>query len=200
VTIRIPGNDRLREIEEAFRRQARADDPRTLATQIIQRPECECLSEELLRALNEYLPQKFRIARPPIIVGSAKLGFSLKEIATTGLFRGFQKDSDIDVAIVDSGLFDRIWEAAYESFCAQNPWANRRDYQHYFFRGWIRPDMLPRSLAARNEWFDAAADVTRDVFGSRHKATAGLYKSENFLLGYQEDSIRRAVSRLELGP
>ncbi len=75
-----------------------------------------------------------------IVVGSAKLGFSIKPSRRYG---ELLTNSDIDVAIVSGSAFDRIWYELHRYSDAGGIWEHTAKFQRYFFRGWIRPDILP---------------------------------------------------------
>src|SRR5207249_2154193 len=75
---------------------------------------------ELLGTLNQHLCRALSVNEEAIIiVGSAKIGFSL---APDNFPRQFSEESDIDVMVVDELLFDRIWLALLK-------WHYERDYR-----------------------------------------------------------------------
>ncbi|WP_262404384.1 hypothetical protein [Aggregatibacter actinomycetemcomitans] len=118
---------------------------------------------------NEYYDFRKRISEKwnvsfheVFITGSAKLGYSYYKD------KNFDEDSDIDVAIVSSELFNEIM-LTIEDF----QWKIRRksiyldmtqlEKYHIFLKylaiGWIRPDKLPNELLRndkllKEEWFD----------------------------------------------
>lgn len=118
------------------------------------------------------------------ITGSAKLGFSP--------FKGkeFDLDSDIDVAIISSRLFEEImWSINKYQLDYR---ASRRtpdiyeikkyhDFLEYTALGWIRPDKLPVSFQMKelkNRWFDFFNSLS---FGKsevgNYKVSAGVFKT-----------------------
>ena len=145
---------------------------------------------ELCEAVAEHLgvhPAKV------LIVGSAKLGFS---IAPQKRYRPFGDKSDIDVVVVDEALFDRVWLEVHRATESQILWADHGRFAKYLLRGWIRPDLFP----------DVGGDVVGNwwsVFSGLSKA-AGLkvagavYRNWYFLEAYQMRALTDCRSNLEL--
>lgn len=68
--------------------------------------DCHLLDNHLLFELREVVCDRFEIEFSDVIlVGSGKLGFSIKPGRRYGFFND---DSDIDVAIVSAKLFERV--------------------------------------------------------------------------------------------
>ena len=128
-----------------------------------------------------------------IIVGSGKLGFSIKP---NKRYVEFGEDSDIDIAIISPKLFEEIWDEVtlyiennisypkYPKFCeklSQN--------------GWIRPDYLPQ-IKIKNDWFDYFRLLTNSKKFSDYNLTAGLYYNYKFLENYQLKCIKQCKENL----
>jgi hypothetical protein len=126
-----------------------------------------------------------------LLVGSANQGFSIVEKRGKPRYRPFSSDSDVDIAIVSSTLFDQIWEEVFLKFIAERPWHHAQDFQKYFFRGWIRPDKLPYDFKFRSDWFDFFRRVSKDHFDSLHSVSCGLYKSRTFLTEYHRLAVAK---------
>ncbi len=131
-----------------------------------------------------------------LVVGSAKLGFS---VAPTKRFREFCDESDIDVAIVSSTLFDQIWQDVFNYRYEGSFWPEYNQFANYLFRGWIRPDKLPPSpmFSLRETWWNFFQSVTRSERYGDYKIRGGLYRSYFFLENYQKISIQRCIKSLE---
>ena len=131
-----------------------------------------------------------------LIVGSAKLGFS---IVPKKRYRPFCDESDIDVAIVSSKLFDEIWETVFSYWHEDGPWPEYDDFIEYFFRGWIRPDKLPRSnvVQVRRDWWEFFQKVTRSGMYGDYNIAGALYKSWFFLEHYQGICVQECINDLE---
>jgi hypothetical protein len=131
-----------------------------------------------------------------LVVGSAKLGFS---IAPDKEYHLFSDESDIDVALVSSPLFDEFWNQLFsykEKF--PNYWDEYDEFVDYFFRGWIRPDKFPPSdlFSLTEDWWDFFQGLTSSGRYGNYKITGGLYQSYFFLENYQKICIEN-VKKLE---
>jgi len=86
-----------------------------------------------------------------VMIGSAKLGFS---IAPGKVWKNFDVESDIDMAIVSDKLFDDFWKVLYDfniylSSRSIRDEAKYRDFLDAFFKGWFRPDLFHFILRKR---------------------------------------------------
>ena len=129
-----------------------------------------------------------------MIVGSGKLGFSIKKKRR---FQSFRPDSDYDIAIISSDLFDYFWRMAFRFTPKYYDWRKKGEFQEYMVSGWMRPDMLPtEEFDDRLRW-DAFFDdlSTRSKYG-RHPMKAGLYKSWEHLEAYQTICVGECKSLL----
>jgi hypothetical protein len=132
-----------------------------------------------------------------IVVGSAKLGFS---IAPTKRYRAFGETSDIDVAIVSPQLFDRVWHEVFGYLDSARSWEARRDFANYFVRGWIRPDKLPpgENFLFTQEWFDFFRGLSNSREFGDIKISGALYRDWIFLEKYQESCILKCREAEEM--
>jgi hypothetical protein len=137
-----------------------------------------------------------------IIVGSGKLGFSIAENVQSDppkyRYRNFGNDSDIDVAIISQGLFEKIWLEIYNYYIEKGMWNRQDRFEQYFFRGWLRPDMFPTSknFPICEEWWRFFQELTSSNEFGFYKISAGLYKSWFFLEKYQSGSIEQCKLNL----
>ena len=144
-----------------------------------------------------------------VIVGSAKLGFSVK----TEEFKSFDFDfrksadpkdkSDIDIAVVNRRLFERISEEIFhlsrhfdKDWISENWRVNRYNKQPsnifckyilYLAKGWLRPDLMPSLRLAQAEW-QGVCNAWYKKLGSR-KISVGLYSDWSYLKHYQMDNL-----------
>ncbi len=130
-----------------------------------------------------------------IMVGSGKLGFSLKP---TQYFNAFHSDSDFDLAILSSELFDRYWKKVHRYAQRNRLWNNKRLFLDTLAGGWIRPDLLPTNdFADRRKWWDFFGGLSnRRDFGYK-KIRAGVYKSWDFLEVYHVNNLLRCRAELQ---
>ncbi|MDS3860554.1 hypothetical protein RIF25_06990 [Thermosynechococcaceae cyanobacterium BACA0444] len=104
--------------------------------------------------LREEVCEKFSVDFSDVIlVGSGKLGFSLKRDRRFGLFND---DSDIDLAVVSRTLFEKVWEDVFLFKKSKADWPKSRHFFQYLSEGWIRPDKLPSSeyFKFSKEWWN----------------------------------------------
>jgi len=160
------------------------------------------------QVLRERIADHFKVhSSSVVIVGSAKLGFTLKQSKPESArprFSPFAIDSDVDVAIVSDVVFDGIWKdcldfwhhSGYEK--GGGLWRSGGRFRNYFFRGWMRPDLLPSegNYTYRNSWFDFFQELTSDRAAGDFKITAGLYRETHFLRTYQTILIEECTQEL----
>lgn len=124
--------------------------------------------------------------RDVFVVGSAQLGFS---ISPNKRWKPFGDTSDIDVAVVSDRLFERYWEDVDRYAGEPTSWANRDRCKLSLASGWLRPDLLPGSMAS--DWFEFFRTLQRDQrYGGGIKIAAGIYYSMGFLERYQSRAVR----------
>lgn len=131
-----------------------------------------------------------------LAVGSAKLGFS---IASGKRYQHFGDKSDIDLAIISSDLFDKIWHQVFDYWNANGSEGWEPDFRKYLFRGWIRPDKLPpqERFSVSQDWWNFFLSITNQGKYGQYPIKGGLYKSFHFLETYQAQMVHEC--RLELG-
>lgn len=149
---------------------------------------------ELKRAVGEH----FNLHHTEIIVvGSAKLGFS---VAPAKRYRPFGDASDIDVALCSSTLYDSMWQDVFAYWARGEEWSHLSDFRKYHFRGWMRPDLLPpqTSFSRANEWWEFFRSLTASGRFGSYKITGALYKEWRFLETYQLTCMQ-SCKTLEVG-
>jgi hypothetical protein len=152
---------------------------------------CYALSPTLHMELKEAVSQHFSIQFSEVtLVGSAKLGFSLKPQRRYG---AFCDTSDIDIAIISSNLFVRVWEEVYMYKATGAYWPNAQSFFDYLAFGWIRPDKLPPSDTFKfsNSWWNFFRELTVSQKFGPYNIRAGLYHSTFFLEQYQTICIKQ---------
>lgn len=150
-----------------------------------------------------------------IIVGSAKLGFSLKDYTFNKFDHAFNssknpnKKSDIDIAVVSSHLFEEISRKVYEvsnhfdSAWAEENWKTNnfnedpqnllRRYSLYVAKGWLRPDLMPLIYYSSAPW---VAFVEKWRGSLERKISIGIYSNWYYLKHYQMDNLTRLRAKL----
>ena len=164
---------------------------------------CNGLTEVDQLSLREKIANKFEVdVGKVIIVGSAKLGFTLmsKKSGRRPAFSIFSENSDIDIAIISDVLFDQVWKQCFEFWHSSgyadsiSYWGEARSFRDYIFRGWLRPDKLPAEgkYRYRKEWFDFfKLQLPSERVAGDYKVSAGLYRDAYFLEAYQKISINK---------
>ena len=146
----------------------------------------------------EILPSEIQL------VGSAKLGYGLfakrrKDLPDLPAFRSYGPDSDLDVAITSSALFDLVWTELCD-YALGKPWMPQRmkDTGNYLVYGWLRPDQIP--FEARLRTLDSFKDRLRTLSISsvlgRRKISGALYRDISFLSKYQTRGIAQCRKEL----
>ena len=142
--------------------------------------ECCILSQREYFDLRSEIADHFDLhPNEVLVVGSTKLGFS---IVPNKRYDLFGNESDIDVALVSSTLFDEFWKEVFSYRYEGAYWPEYSQFVRYFFRGWIRPDKLPRSpmFRLREDWWNFFQDVTSGGRYGDYNISGGLYKSYFF--------------------
>ena len=139
--------------------------------------------------------------RDVAIVGSGKLGFSIKPEKGIGvyLFKSFDEDfkkdntkkkSDLDVAIVSNSLFDdqliKLYEHTDCYITAEFNGKVKNQFGSYILKGWLRPDKLPIGY-----------DITESIEGTKKSLSdkykrdvnIGIYKSWYYFEKYHQNNI-----------
>ena len=158
--------------------------------------------EELYFDLKNEIGEKFK-THPELVrmVGSAKLGFSIKP---TRLFGEFGDDSDIDMVIISDDVFDNIWNELFDEQIwdyekkSRSEAADKKLQQFfmYFFRGWIRPDKILPDYKVRSEWFEFFQKISYGKYGN-HKVTGAIYKNFHYFEHYHETNIKNIRLKLK---
>ena len=135
------------------------------------------------------------------ITGSAKLGFSpFKQ-------KKFDDDSDIDVAIISSQLYEKMLEPIYEyqmklRKARKSIKVRELEQYHSFLEytaiGWIRPDKLPSSFDVgilKDSWFDFFKSISygRSEVGD-YKVSAGVFKNYSYFERYTISTLKQIIN------
>jgi len=127
------------------------------------------------------------------VVGSSKLGCSLTPVSERGnkLFRCFNEESDIDIAIVSDRLFETYWSLFRHSYSG----VNKRYYSYIsrgIYRGYINEKYLTLIDGCRKQWNQKAAEskkILRSDLYIQPEITYRLYRSWEDFEEYHIQSI-----------
>lgn len=164
-------------------------DSKAVVRKWITSDRCAMVSDKEYQALKKHISSRFKVAETQILViGSAKLGFSL---SPKKLYRSFNDRSDIDVVIVSSELFDIVWKGVYQLIQEKVYWQSFESFKEYLFIGWMRPDLLPPShqFKLANDWWEYFRKLTSSGAFGHYKINGALYKDWEFLEGYHFNNI-----------
>jgi hypothetical protein len=143
--------------------------------------------------------------RDIVIIGSGKLGFSIKPDSESPFLHSFKKfdhdfeidaekeKSDLDIAIVSGSLFDKQLIELYKhtggySNKTYNSSYKKADFANYILKGWLRPDKVPNDYSITSEVVKVQEDY-KAKFG--RKVNIGIYKSWYFFENYHQNNIKR---------
>ncbi|MQW64875.1 hypothetical protein GHK33_20210 [Sinorhizobium meliloti] len=183
-----------------FRADVSREENRTLIDRYYYSTVSPVLTNDQQAALRRSISNRFEVSVPNIImVGSAKLGFTLRAKPTRPPLSHFSDNSDIDVAIVSQTLFVSYWEAAFSYWLEKKDWAKAAKFKEYLFRGWVRPDLLPadRDFALSTEWFEYFRSLQASGLYGGYKIAAGIYLNEHFWEKYVSSALTECRLHLE---
>lgn len=135
--------------------------------------------------------------RDIIIVGSGKLGFSIKPDKDKLEFYPYksfdeEKKSDIDVAIVSNRLFENQLINLFEytsHYVSKDIWKNKRDRNSlakYVLKGWLKPDFIPRDYKISD-----SINFIQNKYKMKYARdiNIGIYKSWYYFENYHVKNI-----------
>lgn len=159
-----------------------------------------------------------------LIVGSAKLGFSIKpnrEDRSCYEFKSFRFDydsvneieeSDIDIAIIDENLFETKLQTIYkhlrgydlpiilENFhdCRKSRQKYKKcfdDFSRYILLGWLRPDKMPKDFELSPELEDV-----RNKYNKLYNRSIniGIYKSWFYFEEYNIQNLKNIQQAIKI--
>lgn len=140
-----------------------------------------------------------------LVVGSAKLGFSIVEKNKPGLtlprYRKFGPTSDIDTAVICPGIFQLIWNdlSIFAHGWSWMPWDSGR-LGDYLVHGWLRPDHFPKRLRYCDLWWDQFRLFSLDSRFKRHQVRGGLFNSLDDLKRYLRRGVTECINAEKKSP
>jgi hypothetical protein len=177
------------ELIEIFKRDLPKLDTQAMINKYYLSGSAFALDDTQHHKLREEVARYFRIDFSSIfMVGSAKLGFSIKPERR---FMYFGDQSDVDVVIISEPLFTRAWQEIHTFKENGGYWPEMSTFAYYHFQGWMRPDKLPRapSFAFTSEWWDFFNSFSKDGRCGPYRIRAALYHSRFFFDSYQQKCL-----------
>ncbi|NCP83470.1 MAG: hypothetical protein GW823_00955 [Bacteroidetes bacterium] len=141
--------------------------------------------------------------RDIVIVGSGKLGFSLKpDNSNSGLylFKDFDnnssKKSDLDIGIISSDLFDKEMKNLYDFMgYHKSIWDSRSSFAKYTLKGRIAIRFLPDNFKLTDE-IRKVVEKYKMLYG--RDISIEIYKSWHYFETYQRENIKNIQVNLIL--
>lgn len=187
-----------------FKRALRENLASDVVTNIIMAGGAKHVSDEALQYAKSLIRSQFQIAEQHpleiIVVGSAKLGFSIAEKPMLGRsslprYREFDPyNSDIDLAVVCQKLYFDIWRDLSTYSHNQSPFPWDSPLAKYALVGWLRPDHFPRLQGPLSclRWWELFQKFSNSTQFNRRKVRGGLYFHKDFLNQYQQRAVESA--------
>ena len=139
--------------------------------------------------LRQRVAEKFGIhPNQAVVVGSARMGFSLKAKKRFA----DRAPSDIDLAIVSDVLFQEYWDMVFGKVRRDRYWARQTPEAKRFvkclFSGWITPDELPSNptFDRSRVWSNFFDSLSQERVCGGIAVKARLYRDWNRLEAYHE--------------
>ena len=152
-------------------------------------------NEELYYSLKKSISEQFDVNPLEIVmVGSSKLGFSISP-KDDKLWKPYNDDSDIDIVIISEILFNQLWKnlLSYNINLmsrTENEDKNYKKFNEYFFKGWIRPDLLPCNYNIRKKWWEYIDSISYKDISIGRKVRIANYKDFHYFESYHIQNIR----------
>lgn len=186
---------------EAFKADIDVHDNASMLDRWYYSGDCAGIAPPAEAKLRREVSNKFSVSiRDVLVVGSARLGFTIVQKPNRRTFSHFG-NSDIDIAIISSELFDRYWQLALDHWQDHSDWQKAEKFRLYLFRGWLRPDMLPTGsgFKASDDWFDFFRSLQASGEFGGYRINAGIYYDETFLERYTNSSLEKCRRYIEDG-
>lgn len=128
-----------------------------------------------------------------ILVGSAKLGFSLNP---NHLLRSFLPGSDIDLVIVNGSRFDACWIELIQRedefvLAGEDEKKRQRKSLETIQRGYLRSDRLPISSSLAIQWFPKFAGPFQADELRKHELSGWLFRTREHAIQYYASQLAK---------
>ncbi len=144
-----------------------------------------CLRDEVVPFVFEPRPEAWDVFRDVVVsafggsraditvIGSGRLGFSLKPDRNLS---AFTQRSDIDLIVVNAGLFDALWLALLNAAYPRPPITDRlgawlRERRNELYTGWISPLEIRLDPAIYGRKAQPAVDIRTQWFQTLKQAS-----------------------------
>lgn len=185
---------------ESFQLSLQASEDQVVLDEFYYSRAAAALTRQQEAALRREISRHFDVAmRDVIVTGSANLGFTLVPKPGRPSFSPFGEGSDIDIAIISTPLYVRLWKDVNEYIAGGGQWDREGAFRKYFMRGWLRPDKLPSGgeFPSQAAWFEYFRELTNSGAFGPYKIAAGVYYDETFWEQYASAALLEARTQLE---
>lgn len=167
----------------SLKRELGSNDIYEIVNKYILCEDCVCFSGEkdLIRRLKTAIADHFHLHLKNIeIVGSGKLGISLNE---ERFGKPFDSQSDIDLIVVSSELFDRAWiellmlDYKYPHRLRGNDRDFLRESFETIHKGYLSPNKLPEASNFGKNWWAIFNGLSNKAKYENRKIRGRLFKN-----------------------
>lgn len=150
-------------------------------------------------AMREHLATHLSLSanRDVFMVGSAKLGFSIK---TKRRWLAFNDDSDVDLAVVSPALYETVWSEVRRFQRGGGLWPSEDQRSHFkndHVHGVIKPHVILGISDTAKHLFDIQTGMRR-LGLSDYPVTLAVWHSMDALEEYQVLNVRQCQEELGL--
>lgn len=182
--------------------------PVDFVDQFLLTDQAKHFSNEQRQMVAARLEEKFRVSigvEDVCVVGSAKVGFALfqkrpRHTPILPAFRPFSSHSDIDIALTNRDLFEKIWDelSKYANSRPNMPWESGR-LGNYLVHGWLRPDHFPHWARLRccDDLWDTMRTCSADRRLGGRPIRFAVFHSRNHLRHYQVRCVTQCRNNIE---
>jgi hypothetical protein len=182
----------------AFKDRLRSASALDVVREVITHGAAAIIGDQDYTQLRQHVGGTLQVSpnRDVFMVGSAKLGFSIKPVRR---YQPFSDGSDVDLAVVSPELYCRLWAEARRYGREGGMWDrdNRNHFKNDHFNGVIKPHVLPDSptIPSKRKLFDLGAELQRSRHSPYH-VTIVMWHSIEALEAYQAIAVEKCKEEL----
>lgn len=182
----------IAEFKGGLRRHIR---PMGIVREFITHGQCMMINQEKYAILRERVAAELSVHpnRDVYIVGSAKLGFSIKPARRYGYFG---EESDVDVAVVSSELYFRLWKEARAFIASKELWSASKAelFREQHLHGRISPKNLHKAsplIPTAMKLWEIGRVLQRERVAGPYPVTFAVWVDMDTLEDYQAKTVEQ---------
>ena len=187
----------LTPLVEQFRELVRAKDPMSVVRQVVTHGSAVMVTDEKYVSLKEAVADALGVNanQNVFMVGSAKLGFSIKKKCR---YESFSELSDIDIAVVTPTTYEQLWLEARRLNRPEILWSSddRNHFRNDHFKGVIKPYLLPDESNLKRKFFDMEVDL-KLASGNPFDITLAVWHDMSALENYQATAVGECKEEMQ---